>query len=151
MGGTAVAGLLLYFGYLKYWDPATNQWKFKKADKAPETPAAPVVTAPASAPKPAPAPAAPKPAPAPAASTGGFAPKPVVRKIGDKLRARVATNAYKTASAGSGNIYKYYAAGETIGTYLGINGSFTEVLVPEAGWISVDYKTVYVLTSDIIA
>lgn len=71
-------------------------------------------------------------------------------KIGSKIFAGAkAANAYKSATANSTNIYKYYPAGSYIGTYLAKDGIYSKIIVEETGIFTNSSKTVWVPTADI--
>ncbi len=74
-----------------------------------------------------------------------------VRKMGDKaFSGKKGANAYKSASANTTNVYKYYAPGKYIGTWLGSDGTFTKIIVEETGTFSNSNKTVWVPTTDLV-
>ena len=112
---------------------------------------------PSPAPKPKPKPSATAPAPI---REPGFVqppkgPQSVAQKepaIGAKIFVLSASgaNAYKTASATTGNVYKFYKRGKYIGTYLGKKGIFSEVIVQETNAFGITTnKTVFVRSTEI--
>lgn len=138
-----ISGLLVAAlgGYYLY------QTKFKKKEDEVEeeiTPAK-VETAPAvSAPKP--KVSAPVKAPEPVRTAPGFSVPPTgpqsvavkTPKMGANLYVLTdGANAYKTASAGQANIYKYYPKGAFVGTFLNKKGSFASVIVEEKNLVGI--------------
>ena len=157
IAGTATLALLGYVGFVYFWDPATKTLKLKKSDEvktpdpaiAASTTTAPkttIIKQPVITPK-----GTGTTVTEPVRTTPGFGtPNTVVRQIGDKAFAGAkGANAYTSAAATSANLYKNYKTGAYIGTYLGIEGSFTKLIVEETGFLSNTFKTVYVLTANL--
>ena len=147
-----ISGLLVAAlgGYYLY------QTKFKKKEDeevAEEITPAKVETAPAvSTPKP--KVSAPVKAPEAPRANPGFVQPPTgpqsvavkTPKMGANLYVLTdGANAYKTASAGQANIYKYYPKGAFVGTFLSKKGSFAAIVVEEKNLVGIRVnKEVYV-------
>ncbi len=135
--GLGVAGLAGYFTFNFLTDlKAKGDAEKAAADaaaNAPKTAVTPSVT----------------PKPAPVVTAPGFSTVPTL-KIGTKIFAGAKNaNAYKSATANSTNIYKYYPAGSYIGTYLAKDGIYSKIIVEETGIFTNSSKTVWVPTADI--
>lgn len=144
IGGVALLGLGGYFAYLNF-----------KPQKPDETPAPPVPVPdkkPAAVPAKSTAPVSNSTQPV-RDSTGFGAPPPggvVIPKMGSKAFAGASgANAYKSATASQTNIYKYYAKGKYIGTWLATEGAFTKLIVEETGLFDNSNTTVWVPTKDL--
>jgi hypothetical protein len=131
--GAAVLGLGGYYAYTQITKP-------KLQELPPIVPPVPSTTT-----------VAPKVTTTPTRNTGFAAPVVKTLSVGTKMFAgKNGANAYKSASANTSNIDKFYSAGSYLGTYLGKEGIYTKIIHEKSGLFGMSENVIiYTLTTDV--